>query len=383
MVALVRSFPVLRIDTVQTDADLERFLDFADRVYAKDPSRVTPLRANDRRRLNPKSAFFKEADLVLLMACRNEQVVGTISVLRDRRHQKHRGEPVVFFGFFECDGSSEVASALFDAAKVQARKWGGEILRGPRNLTRIEETGLMIDGFDQPSPMLSGHHPREYQALLEAEGFVKHHDVLAYDTPVYDEHGNARALPEKLVRQADAVDLPGLEVRSLSWMHVWRDLNLAYEVFVDAFRDVPENTPMPRSQFLSVGIALLLVTNRHMLQIATVNGEAAGFALCFPELNGALHKGNGRLGLRGVAKLAGGLRTMGTASFKLLGVLPAYRGSGLHAQLIRESINGVRSAGYDRVEASLIDERNGPMRHIVEGAGMTIYKRFRVYEMAL
>ena len=81
--------------------------------------------------------------------------------------------------------------------------------------------------------------------------------------------------------------------------------------------------------------------------------------------------------------LAGGLRTMDTASFKLLGVLPIYRGAGLHALLICEAINGVARAGYQRLEASLIDERNGPMRSIVEGAGMEIYKRFRVYEQAI
>ena len=74
---------------------------------------------------------------------------------------------------------------------------------------------------------------------------------------------------------------------------------------------------------------------------------------------------------------------MRTASFKLLGVLPAYRGTGLHAVLIREAIRGIRRAGYDRLEASLIDERNRPMRHIVESAGMRIYRRYRVYEQRL
>jgi len=40
----------------------------------------------------------------------------------------------------------------------------------------------------------------------------------------------------------------------------------------------------------------------------------------------------------------------------------------------------VKRAGYRRLEASLIDERNGPMRSIVESAGMTVYRRYRVYE---
>ena len=65
------------------------------------------------------------------------------------------------------------------------------------------------------------------------------------------------------------------------------------------------------------------------------------------------------------------------------GVLPEHRGSGLHAALIRAAIEGVRTAGYQRLEASLVDERNGPMRAIVVGAGMQIYRRYRIYDLAL
>ena len=60
--------------------------------------------------------------------------------------------------------------------------------------------------------------------------------------------------------------------------------------------------------------------------------------------------------------------------------LPEYRKAGLAALVIRECIEGVRRAGYHRLEASLIDGRNSKMRHIVESAGMEIYKRYRVYE---
>ena len=44
---------------------------------------------------------------------------------------------------------------------------------------------------------------------------------------------------------------------------------------------------------------------------------------------------------------------------------------------------GVRGAGYERLEASVIDERNGPMRAVVEHAGMTVYRRYRFLERPL
>ena len=37
-------------------------------------------------------------------------------------------------------------------------------------------------------------------------------------------------------------------------------------------------------------------------------------------------------------------------------------------------------AGYERLEGSLVDERNTKMRNVAEHAGMEIYRRYRIYE---
>lgn len=361
-----------------TPADL---LAFMGQIYRDDPAWVPPVDAWVRRRLDPaKNPFLRSAELELYVARRDGEVVGTISALRDRVHETHRGEAVAFFGWFECRNDPEVAAALLERAADRARAWGATRLRGPRNLTRIEEVGLTVEGHTKAPPMLAGHHPASYAALVEAAGFVKHHDVLAYDAELYDAEGSPRALPAHLEAAAAAVDIPGLRVSTPRWSSLRHDVGLAHEVFVEAFRDVPENTPMPRSQFVGIGGGLVLLTDRRMLQLATVDGRAAGFALCFPELNEAIRAARGRAWPLGLPRLLAATRTIRTASFKLIGVLPEHRHTGLHALLIREAIAGVRAAGYRRIEASLIDERNGPMRKVVEGAGLGIYRRYRIYE---
>ena len=78
-----------------------------------------------------------------------------------------------------------------------------------------------------------------------------------------------------------------------------------------------------------------------------------------------------------------GLWGIETAAFKLIGVVPELRGSGLHAALIAGVVAGAQRAGYRRMDGSVIDERNGPMRGVVEGVGMTVYRRYRFYEGTL
>ena len=226
-----------------------------------------PVGAWVRRRLDPRrNPFLRSAELELYGAWRGNELVGTISALRDHAHEAHRKESVAFFGFFECRDDPEAARALFDTASARARAWGADLLRGPRNLSRVEEVGLTIEGHDRVSPMLAGHQPARYRALVEGEGFVPHHDVLAYEADLVDGDG-PRPLPAHLEAAADAIDLPGLRITTPRWYALGRDLGLAHEVFVEAFRDVPENTPMPRSQFVALGGGLTLLTDPRMLQL--------------------------------------------------------------------------------------------------------------------
>ena len=362
----------LDIHSVSSRQDWRFFLDLPRQLYRDHPDYVQPLRAVVRQRL-------QRADLTLLVAVRDGTPVGRISVMRDRLHDEHKAENIAFCGFFESVDDREVAFALFDAASQCAREMGADILRGPRGLTRIDETGILVEGRAR-APFLAGHHPAFYPGFFEEAGFARHHDVLAYDISIVDEEGAQRPLPEKLQERAAAVDIDGLQIASCSYRNLWEDLGTAHTVMVEGFRDVPENTPIPKGQFVAMGAGLLGFTNRHMLQLATVHGEPAAFALCFPELNEALIYARGRVFPFGIGRFGVGLRRIRTASFKLLGVCPEYRGTGLHAKVIAHAIDGVKRAGYHRLEASLIDERNGPMRHIVESSGMDIYRRYRVYE---
>ena len=371
---------MLAVTRVRTKAELQAFLDVPARLHGADPAWVAPLQPWVRQRLGARNPFLKEATLHLYLARRGAEPVGTISSLRDPRHESGRSEAVGFFGFFECDDDIAVARALIDAAEADARAWGLGMLRGPRNLTRVEEIGLTIEGFTARPPLLASHHGPWQAPLLERLGFEKHHDALAYDIALYDAQGAPRPLTPRLAEHAANAGLPGLTIRNIRRRSLRADLHLAYEVFVEAFRDVPDNVPMPREQFVNLAAGILLLSDPRLMQLALVNDRPAGFAICVPELNEAIVAAHGHLIPTGLGHLLRATRHIETASFKLLGVMPEHRSSGLHARLIAASVEGVRAAGYRRLEASLIDERNGPMRHVVESAGKAVYKPYRVYE---
>ena len=48
--------------------------------------------------------------------------------------------------------------------------------------------------------------------------------------------------------------------------------------------------------------------------------------------------------------------------------------------MIQQIVRGAQRAGYTRMDGSVIDERNKPMRGVVEGLGMTVYRRYRFFQ---
>jgi GNAT superfamily N-acetyltransferase len=373
----------IQIEEVQNAADLERLLDLPLRLHAGDPSYVPPLRPMVMRRLHPKNPFFREAKLRFFWARRGRDIVGSVSLLIDERHIRHSGERAAFFGFFECEEDREVARALLAAVAERAREAGAVILRGPRNVTRVEDIGLLVEGFQSRPPMLAGHHPAYYRQLVEGEGFVKRYDMIAYETALVDAGGQPREIPEALRQKAAAVRIPDLEIRRVNWRRISQDLSLAHAVFTEAYRNVPEVVPMSREQFVSLGRVFTLIANHNLIQLATAGGKPAGFAICLPELNEAIVAARGRILPFGWARALAAFRRIQTASFKLIGVVPEHRSSGLHALLIQNVVNGLRAAGYRRLEASLIHEDNAPMRRVVESAGCEPYRRYRIYDRPL
>jgi GNAT superfamily N-acetyltransferase len=356
------------------------FLEFAESLHSGDPSYVPALKGWLKRRLKPSNPFFKDAELVLFGAYRGDKMVGRISALVDRRFNQSKGEAVCWFGFVDFEDSSEIATALFDAINSQAYSWGCTVLRGARNLTRLEDPGVTVSGFDRLPPMLASHHPAYIAQHLETAGFTKHHDLFAYEIDLFQEDGSPTPVPEALHAKADAVDIPGLVVRPFRWRHVWADMKRAFAVFDQAYRTVPDTATMPFSQFVSLALPFMIFTSPHLVQLALVDGKPAGFVLCLPEINEAMGEWRGTFGPRGALRFARRFRKIETAAFKLIGVMPEYRGTGLHAKMILAVVDGVRKAGYDRGDGSRIDERNKPMRGVVEGIGMEVYRTYRFFE---
>ncbi|MHB1207082.1 MAG: hypothetical protein ACYCZX_16050, partial [Rhodospirillaceae bacterium] len=176
-------------------ANLGDFFAVAHATQGHDPYWIAPVEFMERQRLNPKmNPWFKHGEAAFWVAEKDGKLAGRISAQVDHSHIKIRNDATGFFGFFESIDDQAVADALFGAARGWLRDRKLTRCLGPFSLNINEESGLLIDGFNCPPRVMMGHTQPYYAKLVEAAGFAKALDMLAYLTPM------DTALPRKQIK---------------------------------------------------------------------------------------------------------------------------------------------------------------------------------------
>lgn len=366
-------------------ADLKRFLEVPFAIYRDDPNWVPPLYAERIRHLDRnRNPYFQHAEAAFFLAERNGVPVGRISAQFDRLHIERHKDGAGQFGFLEAIDDAAVFVGLIDAAAAWLARRGATRMRGPFSLSINDESGLLVDGFDRPPSVMMGHALPYYAPRLEALGFTKAKDLIAYD---YDA---SKPMPAHMAAVLDRSLRNGaMEIRPLSKRHLDRDLAIIMEIFNDAWSDNWGFVPLTQAEIAMLGQTLKALVGEDYVAIASWRGEPAAMAVTLPDINRAIHDLNGRLLPLGWAKLLWRVfaRPPVAVRMPLMGVRKKYQrsaaGTALALGVLARVREGHLKRGTTRAELSWILEDNLPMRRMIEALGGVAYKTYRVYERTL
>jgi hypothetical protein len=364
---------------VRTRSELDRFIRLPQRLYAGDASFVAPLQLERRQALSPRTnPYFQHAEAQFFLAQRAGRDVGRISAQVDRLAPDSEGH----FGLIAAEDDAEVFAALLAAAEAWLRARGRRRTLGPFNLSINEESGLLVEGFGTPPMMMMAHDPPYAAPRLEACGYAKAKDTIAY---LYDIE---RDLPPAARRLIDTRTPDALDVRSLDRNRYIEEFDLVTEIFNVAWSANWGFIPFTDAEIRHMAKELRPLIEPSCVAIAQMHGKPVGFGVLLPNLNEAIAGFEGSLlpfnWLRLLLRLKRGTRT---ARVPLMGIRPEFQGGvlgGLIAFLIIDRLrNGARSRGVKQVELSWILEDNWPMRRIIESLGACAYKTYRIYQKTL
>jgi len=373
----------LRIVPLAGKADLDRFIKLPGSILGSDPHWISPLHLERRLHLGAKTnPWCEHARWQGWIAYRGDRPVGRISAQIDSLHLERYEDATGFFGMLDAEDSQETFAALIGAAEQWLRGEGIRRVRGPLSLSINDEVGLLVDGFDTPPVFMMGHAWPYYGAHIEACGYRKAKDMLAYMiAPDFPAPKVMKRLLEKSGKQ--------VRVRPLDRSRFDEELATLRDIFNDAWAENWGFVPFTEAEFKDLGHTLRVLIASELIQIAEVDGVPAAFIAALPNVNETIRNFDGKLLPFNWAKLLWQLKVRFPKSSRvpLMGVRRSFHNTPLGPGLAFLVIDAVRhelvARGVEQVELSWILEDNAGMRNIIESIGGHDYKRYRVYERDL
>ena len=375
----------LRIVPVAGKAGIDAFIAAGRRAQSVNPRWVEPVQDEIRMLFDSRrTPFMRENAIQPFVAVRDGEPVGRIVATVDRAHLAKFDDGVGFFGFIDAVDDRDVFAALFAEAERFLHVRGMRTARGPFSLTINHESGLLVHGFDQRHVVHTNHSPPHYAGHIEALGYIKAMDLLAYVCRLADSN-----YPARVARLAASPNAPEIGFHNLSLRNWNRDFPRFLSLYNDAWADNSWATAVGSEEARVIGRLLLPVCRPSWIRIATHKGEDIAIIAQIPDVNEALRGLRGELLPLGFAKLLWRVHVRGTqgARVPIVGVAKRWRNTKAAmlavTRLIARSIEDARASGVEEVEYSWMLEHNhsalNTMRHLPARHTRT----FRVYERAL
>ncbi len=373
------------IRAVKSKRDLKRFVKVPFRLHRDSARWVAPLIFERMEFLNrEKNPYFEHAEAEFLLAERDGEAVGRITVQIDQRWDEFQGGSDAMFGFFESEDDPEVARALLDAAAGWARERGRERILGPMDFTTNDEIGILIEGYERRPMILEPWHPPHYKELIEGEGFGKAMDVLMWELQFGDLKEGKRFDPAIHAAAQRALEEEGIRIRNVRKSDLDEEFRKLMEVYNDAWGSNWGFVPITDAERVFQTKNLKPVLAEEWMMVAEKEGEVIGGAITLPDINQVLARMNGRLLPFGWLRFLLGRRRIDQLRVFALGVKHDYRHTGVAAGLyLRHLENAAVPGAISGGEMGWILETNGPMNRAMEGMGGRVVKRYRLYERSL
>lgn len=372
----------LVVECVTGRRQLKEFIAFPQRLYADDPHWVAPLQFEQLQRFTDKNPFFAHATWQAWVVRRGARIVGRISAQIDDLFNETQAEETGYFGLIEAEDNRDIFALLFDTAEDWLRERGMKKIRGPFNLSINEECGVLVDGYDTAPFIMMGHACRYYGSRIEAAGYVKAKDLLAY---LIDPDTEFPAVMQRLLR-----GLPkNVTVRAFRRKQLHEELAVLRDIFNDSWSDNWGFTPFTEAEFDDVGELITMLVDDEFIQIAEIDGRPVAMVVAVPDINQVARDLNGRLLPFGWLKLLWRLKVKypARARVMLMGVRREYQhsrlGPGLAFLVIEKVTRALVRRKIKEAEMSWVLEDNAGMNSIAEGVGGVAYKRYRIYEKDL
>ncbi|WP_315768898.1 MULTISPECIES: hypothetical protein [unclassified Bradyrhizobium] len=374
----------LTVEQVHTRAQLHDFIVLPRVIYNGMPGFVAPLDYERRQMLDPRhNSFFTHGQAAYWIAMRNGRPQGRISAQIDHAAVGPEAADIGLFGCLDAIDDGDVVNALFVAAEAWLRQQRRKVARGPFLLSINGESGLLLEGQQEPPMTLFPWHPDYLDGRVRDAGYALVRSLLCFQYNRMDVGTESRFERFSSMRRH-----AGITTRDIHLDALEADMELARQIFNDGWQDNWGFTPTTQSDVhaLTAQFKPMLFSDAGFF--IEVDGEPAAFMLAIPNLFDVAAGLGPAPSLVGWLKLLIRIRRAKYRSFRivLLGMASKYRSSALRAAIaavmVEELWKRGSTLGIDRAIAGWVLDDN-PLAQSLTRIGLRQSHTYGVYEKSI
>ena len=372
---------MIKIKKAESKKEMKQFVKFPFSLYKDSKYWVPPIISQELETFNKKkNPIFNDAEATFFLAYKNDKIVGRVAAIINWIEIKNQDHKKMRFGWFDFIDDLEVSKALLNEVYKIGNAHNLSYTEGPVGFSNLDKVGVLTEGFDHLSSMVSWYNHSYYIKHYEANGFKIEKEYSESKFPFENVKPEFFKKAEKLIRKRYQLNILNLTKTEEVMPYVDRMFDL-FNTTYSSLSSFVEITDIQKTYFKKKFISF--IDPEYIKFVVDKADNLVAFAIVMPRFAKASQKMNGKLFPLGFTKLLDAKKNNKDVVFYLIGVHPDYQNKGVHALIFNEYYETFKRKNIVDCYRTPELEDNEAIHKIWKHFDPKVFKRRKTYKKML
>lgn len=372
---------MITIQEVKTKQDLKSFVKFPFKLYNNCEAWTPPIISQELKTFDTKeNPVFDDAEAKLFLAIKDNQIVGRVAAIINWLEVKEQNQQKMRFGWFDFIDDIEVSQSLLNKVEEIGAANNLRFTEGPVGFSNLDKVGVITEGFEAPTPMITWYNHPYYVKHYESAGYKIEKAYSESKFPFENVKPEFFFKAQELIKRR--YQLKALKFTKTE--EVMPYVDKMFDLFNKSYASLSSFvaiTDIQKEYFKNKFISF--VNPEYIKFVVDKEDELVGFAIVMPAFSKALKKANGKLFPFGFAHILKAKKNSKDVIFYLIGIHPDYQNKGVHAVIFNEYYNTFTEKGINTCFRTPELEDNLAIHKIWKHFDPVVYRRRKTYRKEL
>ncbi|TWO32928.1 GTP cyclohydrolase [Seonamhaeicola sediminis] len=372
---------MITIKEVGSKKDLKAFVKFPFKLYRGSKYWTPPIISQELKTFDKnENPVFNDAEARLFLAYKNNEIVGRVAAIINWLEVTHQNQKKMRFGWFDFIDDLEVSKALLQEVETIGKAHNLEYTEGPVGFSNLDKVGVVTEGFEHSSPMVTWYNHPYYVKHYEAAGYEVEKAYVESEFPFSNVKPEAFEKAQTLIKKR--YQLTALKFTKTAQVMPYVDS--MFDLFNESYASLSSFvaiTDIQKEYFKKKFISF--VNPEYIKFVTDKDDNLIGFAIVMPSFSKALQKAKGKLFPFGFIHILKAKKHSKDVNFYLIGIHPEYQNKGVHAIIFNEYYNTFTEKGIKYCYRTPELEDNLAIQKIWKHFDPKVYRRRKTFRKNL